>query len=150
MATKLIGFLGIVTSILWCFQFDVGTFIDVQSLLLVAGLTFFGLLASGHSIIKMISIISDPAPHPHQLYEASDGYRAGGTFAISSGFLGVLIGLVLMLVNIEDPAAIGPAMAICLLTALYGTIIKYFLFNPIINILDTRADEIYDSKDKEE
>jgi len=33
---------------------------------------------------------------------------------------------------------------------LYGTIIKYFLFNPIVNILDTRADEIYDSKDKEE
>ena len=36
-----------------------------------------------------------------------------------------------MLKNMSDPAAIGPGMAICLLTALYGTIIGFVICLPI-------------------
>jgi len=42
-----------------------------------------------------------------------------------------LVGLVLMLGSMEDPAAIGPSMAIALLTTLYGSIIANVFFDPI-------------------
>ena len=61
-------------------------------------------------------------------------------------YLGVLIGLVLMLAHMDDPAAIGPAMAICLLTALYGTILKYFVFNPLSDQLTDKGTEIFQAR----
>ncbi len=47
------------------------------------------------------------------------------------GMIGTLIGLVIMLKNMSDPAAIGPAMAVALLTTLYGAILANVLLNPI-------------------
>ena len=47
------------------------------------------------------------------------------------GMIGTLIGLVIMLKNMDDPAAIGPGMAIALLTTMYGAIIANILLGPI-------------------
>jgi chemotaxis protein MotA len=47
------------------------------------------------------------------------------------GLVGTLIGLVQMLQNLSDPNAIGPAMAIALLTTLYGAILANMFFNPL-------------------
>lgn len=47
------------------------------------------------------------------------------------GMIGTLIGLVQMLSNMDDPKAIGPAMAIALLTTLYGAIIANAIALPI-------------------
>lgn len=38
------------------------------------------------------------------------------------GMIGTLVGLVNMLANLSDPAAIGPAMAVAILTTLYGAL----------------------------
>ena len=53
------------------------------------------------------------------------------TMAPAYGMIGTLIGLVLMLKSMDDPAAIGPAMAICLLTTLYGSLIANLYFDPV-------------------
>jgi chemotaxis protein MotA len=45
----------------------------------------------------------------------------GGT-AGSMGMIGTLVGLVAMLANLSDPAAVGPAMAVALLTTMYGAL----------------------------
>ena len=47
------------------------------------------------------------------------------------GMIGTLIGLVQMLSNMDDPKSIGPAMAIALLTTLYGAIIANAIALPI-------------------
>ena len=47
------------------------------------------------------------------------------------GMIGTLIGLVDMLRNLDDAAAIGPAMAVALLTTLYGSLIANWLCNPV-------------------
>ncbi len=47
------------------------------------------------------------------------------------GMIGTLIGLVQMLSNMDDPKAIGPAMAVALLTTLYGAIIANAIALPI-------------------
>lgn len=52
------------------------------------------------------------------------------------GMVGTLIGLVLMLGNMSDPKSIGPAMAVALLTTLYGALIANVIFGPILNKLE--------------
>jgi len=51
--------------------------------------------------------------------------------APAMGMIGTLIGLVGMLQNMSDPKAIGPAMAVALLTTMYGAIVANVLAKPI-------------------
>ena len=46
----------------------------------------------------------------------------GGT-AGAMGMIGTLVGLGAMLANLSDPAAVGPAMAVALLTTMYGALL---------------------------
>lgn len=55
------------------------------------------------------------------------------------GMIGTLIGLVQMLKNLSDPSAIGPAMAIALLTTFYGSIIANAVALPVSAKLETRS-----------
>jgi chemotaxis protein MotA len=58
------------------------------------------------------------------------------TWAPAFGMIGTLMGLVMMLVNLEDRAAIGPALGIAIITTLYGAIMCYLLFQPLGTRLD--------------
>ena len=64
------------------------------------------------------------------------------SYAQATGWVGFLIGLVLMAGNLDDPALIGPSMAINLLTVFYGTIVAYFYCMPISTKLQCRLDEL--------
>ncbi len=55
------------------------------------------------------------------------------------GMVGTLIGLVIMLGNLSDQAAIGPAMAVALLTTFYGAVLANALCNPMKNKLAVRS-----------
>ncbi|MCI8490621.1 MAG: motility protein A [Lachnospiraceae bacterium] len=56
------------------------------------------------------------------------------------GMIGTLIGLVNMLNNMEDASAIGPAMAVALLTTLYGSLIANWLCTPVANKMKVNND----------
>ena len=51
------------------------------------------------------------------------------------GMIGTLVGLVNMLYNMEDAAAIGPAMAVALITTLYGSLLANWICTPVANKL---------------
>ena len=57
------------------------------------------------------------------------------------GMIGTLIGLVAMLLNMSDPAAIGPAMAVALITTFYGSLIANMIANPIASKMRIRSIE---------
>ena len=57
------------------------------------------------------------------------------------GMVGTLIGLVQMLMTMDDPATIGPSMAIALLTTLYGAIMAFLFFSPMAAKLESRTIE---------
>ena len=59
-------------------------------------------------------------------------------FAGAMGMIGTLIGLVAMLMNMSDPSAIGPSMAVALLTTLYGSMIGNIIGGPVANTLSLR------------
>jgi len=61
--------------------------------------------------------------------------------APAMGMIGTLIGLVQMLQTLSDPAAIGPSMAVALLTTFYGAIIAFMICTPIAEKLGTRSGE---------
>ena len=54
-----------------------------------------------------------------------------GSSAPAWGMLGTLIGLIAMLLNLEDPDALGPGMAVALITTLYGSIVANYVALPI-------------------
>ena len=59
--------------------------------------------------------------------------------APAMGMIGTLIGLVQMLANLKDPNAIGPAMAVALLTTFYGAVMAYMVFAPVAAKIDRNA-----------
>lgn len=49
------------------------------------------------------------------------------------GMIGTLIGLVIMLQNMDDPSSIGPKMAVALITTFYGSLFANWLSTPVAN-----------------
>jgi chemotaxis protein MotA len=68
-------------------------------------------------------------------------FKGMGDVAPAMGMIGTLIGLVAMLSNMDDPKSIGPAMAVALLTTLYGAVLANIVFNPIAEKLGLRSVE---------
>lgn len=68
-------------------------------------------------------------------------FTATGDVAPAMGMIGTLIGLVQMLSNMDDPKQIGPAMAVALLTTLYGAIIANMFALPIADKLTLRKSD---------
>ena len=68
-------------------------------------------------------------------------FEALGKYAPAFGMIGTLIGLILMLANLDDPDKIAPSMAIALLTTLYGAIVANLVVLPIADKLSVRNDE---------
>lgn len=64
------------------------------------------------------------------------------------GMIGTLIGLILMLQNMNDPSSIGPAMAVALITTLYGSLLANWICTPVAsklkvnNNMEVQAKEI--------
>ncbi|MFG0833950.1 flagellar motor protein PomA [Aeromonas bivalvium] len=68
-------------------------------------------------------------------------FRALGDLGPAMGMIGTLVGLVAMLSNMSDPKSIGPAMAVALLTTLYGAIEANMFAIPIADKLELRSGE---------
>lgn len=62
--------------------------------------------------------------------------KTGAAMGPAYGMIGTLIGLIIMLGNLNDPSAVGPAMAIALITTLYGSMIANIVFDPMANKLE--------------
>ncbi|MCW5588695.1 MAG: flagellar motor protein PomA [Legionellales bacterium] len=68
-------------------------------------------------------------------------FRAIADVGPAMGMIGTLIGLVQMLSNLGDPGSLGPAMAIAMLTTLYGAILANIIATPIAEKLELRSRE---------
>lgn len=64
-----------------------------------------------------------------------------GKYAPAMGMIGTLVGLVIMLQNMDDPSKIGPGMAVALLTTLYGALISNAFCLPMSDRLARRSSE---------
>ena len=62
-----------------------------------------------------------------------------GSYAPAFGMIGTLIGLINMLVSMDDPSTIGPSMSVALITTLYGAFLANLIFLPIAGKLKERS-----------
>lgn len=64
-----------------------------------------------------------------------------GELAPAYGMIGTLIGLVIMLVGLDDPSAIGTGMATALITTFYGSFMANLVCIPIASNLSEQTEE---------
>lgn len=62
--------------------------------------------------------------------------RKAAEISPAMGLIGTIIGLVQMLGQLDDPSKIGPAMAVALLTTLYGALLSYMVLSPLATKLE--------------
>lgn len=94
------------------------------------------LCVDGHDpslVQKMLSKDIDLTIQRHEVGQRM--FKNMAVMAPAMGMIGTLVGLVQMLANMSDPAAIGPAMAVALLTTLYGAVIANAFAQPMADKL---------------
>ncbi len=101
-----------------------------------------GLCVDGHDpalVQKMLVKDIDLTIERHEVGQTM--FKNMATMAPAMGMIGTLVGLVQMLANMSDPASIGPAMAVALLTTLYGAVIANAFAQPLADKL-ARASQL--------
>ena len=91
------------------------------------------MLVDGADEAKLVTQLNGEIKAMRARHEANQNVVKGWIdIGPAMGMIGTLIGLVLMLGNMADPKAIGPAMAVALLTTMYGAIIANIIFMPML------------------
>lgn len=67
--------------------------------------------------------------------------KAWAGYGPAYGMIGTLIGLVQMLANLNDAAALGPGMAKAIITSFYGSVMANFIFGPLSAKLELKSEE---------
>lgn len=101
-----------------------------------------GLLIDGHDeeVVKnVLTKDKNMAVERHKV--GANVWSALGDLGPAMGMIGTLIGLVAMLQNMDDPKSIGPAMAVALLTTLYGAMLANMVAIPFADKLRLRMAE---------
>ena len=96
----------------------------------------------GHEADFIQEVLEKEVELTVERHEVGQGvFKGMGDAAPAFGMIGTLVGLVQMLANMSDAASIGPAMAVALLTTLYGAILANVLFLPLADKLALRSSE---------
>lgn len=101
-----------------------------------------GLLIDGHEADTVRSLLlkdKNLAFERHKL--GARVWESLGDVSPAMGMIGTLIGLVAMLSNMDDPKSIGPAMAVALITTLYGAMLANMVAIPFSDKLKLRMAE---------
>ena len=91
------------------------------------------MLVDGADEAKLTAQLSQEIKAMKARHESNQGVvKSWVDIGPAMGMIGTLVGLVAMLGNMADPKAIGPAMAVALLTTLYGAFIANVVFTPML------------------
>lgn len=100
-----------------------------------------GMCTDGHNLDVIRATIDREVVMNIQQQEMGETlWRGIGDMAPAWGMIGTLVGLVQMLANLDDPAAIGPAMAIAMLTTFYGAVIANLIAIPLAEKLAIKTE----------
>lgn len=94
---------------------------------------------SGEDIERVLGQEIDSLVERHR--RAANIMRRAAEIAPAMGLIGTLIGLVQMLANLQNPDAIGPAMAVALLTTFYGAILSNIVLSPLAGKLERNSND---------
>ena len=132
---KIVGVVLLVLGIMMGVGGNLPAFIDPPSMIIIITCVLGVLLMSGTRIGSMVaSLFTTSSGGPEELALARQA-------SVAAGAVGTLVGAVIMLKNVDDFAAIGPGIAIGLLTLLYGLVIGYGFCLPCQKHVEARASQ---------
>ena len=100
------------------------------------------MLVDGADEAKLVTQLNKEIASMKKRHEVNQGaVKAWVDLAPAMGMIGTLVGLVTMLTNMNDPKSIGPAMALALLTTLYGAMFANMVALPVADKLTLRRSE---------
>ena len=106
-----------------------------------------GMLIDGHAPEVVRDLLNKDMNLTVQRHvEGQSIFKAIGDVGPAMGMIGTLVGLVQMLSAMDDPKQIGPAMAVALLTTLYGAMLANMFALPVADKLSLRSAEEKRSK----
>jgi flagellar motor component MotA len=108
------------------------SFVDLPSILFVL-LVGGGILAAAHgfhAIADVSKALFGYVEHGNSV-AVKRAAETGRHSFVAAGWVGVLIGVVQMLSELEDPSQLGRGMAVSLLTAFYGYLLAYLICLPV-------------------
>ena len=95
------------------------------------------LAVDGFKKESLDSILRDEIKSAERQSETSvNVMNAMATYAPAFGMIGTVIGMILMLQNIDDPASLGAGLSIALITTLYGTLFANMFLGPLAGKLE--------------
>lgn len=98
------------------------------------------LLVDGHDPDVVKGLLSKEKTEAEKRHKTGASiFTNMASMAPAMGMIGTLVGLVAMLANMSDPKAIGPAMAVALLTTLYGAVLANGFCEPLADKLTQKA-----------
>lgn len=109
-------------------------FWDLPSIIIAVGFDLGALLVSGQMKpfalgCKTLFTSTSAAPKS-ELLAAAETFDLMFKCSIGGGFIGLVMGLVMMMVNLSDTQHIGPYLAVAVITVLYGLMLSYLFFLP--------------------
>jgi chemotaxis protein MotA len=100
------------------------------------------LTVDGHDAEFVARVLNNEINQTIEHHEqGEDVFKGFGESFPAMGMIGTLVGLVQMMSNMADPKAIGPAMAVALLTTLYGAVLANAVCLPMAGKLAFRTAE---------
>lgn len=111
-----------------------GDIIHIKNVFLANSLR---LAVDGFKKESLDSILRDEIKSAERQSETSiNVMNAMSMYAPAFGMIGTVIGMVLMLQNIEDPSSLGAGLSVALITTLYGTLFSNMFLGPLAGKLE--------------
>ena len=110
---------------------NVSMFVNVPSAIIVLFVGFGAVLFGHHGRgLELLMRAAFGEVEHHEAREAAEIAQTAHRGFVGAGWIGFLIGGVQMLANLSDPSAIGPAVAVALLTVFYGQVFATMIWMP--------------------
>jgi len=118
-------------------------YVDIPSLLIVGIIPFLfvSILFGFKEMVLFFSVSFKKEIEKEKLTEALDFFKIHGKTTWIAGIIAVIIGIIGILVNLEDKAAIGPNVALILISILYSGIINVIIVTPFIIFIKRKMRE---------
>lgn len=136
---RILGLIVIITVFMVGIGSNLPAMLDIPSAIITIGGALGMLLFSGVSVGGMFTAAFSADATSEELTSAAKGWRLATAYLLASGAIGTIIGLVIMLKNMDDIAMLGPGCAIAILTTLYGLFFGLAICKPLAARLEDRA-----------
>jgi flagellar motor component MotA len=117
--------------------------VDIPSLIIVGIFPFLftGVLFGFKEMKLAFSVSKRKETEKEKLMNALNFFKIYGKVTWIAGYIAVLIGIVAILVNLEDKTALGPNFALALISMLYSGIINVAIIIPFTVFLKKQLKE---------